>query len=241
MTITPLIRAQLIANGDFIVAGQRLAQQLLSSHPDLQTRWLFGDGDLVLQKQTLVEIKGPFEQLQRCQRHLLHSLQSLSGLATLTRLFANLLRGSKVQMLAPADLTPHNESQETEAFMIGAQDLAAKDKPLHVDRHWLCAMGGYKAAAAEYLVKDRMNVAVDCLDNKDIHEALACGFYKLVLPSTGFDLVAHVPSDGEVIARGDFDDQCVLAWRQLAIPRIQPEYFWTTTPRAEMRWTVECL
>ena len=66
---------------------------------DLQVRWQVADGDLVEEDQLLFTLHGKARSLLTAERTMLNFLQTLSGTATRTREYVNLVKDTNVTLL----------------------------------------------------------------------------------------------------------------------------------------------
>lgn len=112
--------AKLIAKSDLILSGQDIFEKcLLHMEPHIQIKWLFQDGQLVLKKQTICSIKGNLINILKAERVALNFLGKLSGIATLTRRFANEVRNTDTKILDTRKTTPLYRDLEKKAVLDG--------------------------------------------------------------------------------------------------------------------------
>lgn len=92
--------AQLIAKQDLILSGQECFSQAVHFiDPTLNIHWQFGDGDSILNQQTVAQIDGNMVQLIQAERVALNFLGYLSGIATQTHSFVQACAGTKTKIL----------------------------------------------------------------------------------------------------------------------------------------------
>ena len=76
--------------------GQETCRQV---DPTIASEWLVGEGALIVPDQPLLKLKGPTRGLLTVERSLLNFLQLLSGTATATRHYLDLLDGTSCKLL----------------------------------------------------------------------------------------------------------------------------------------------
>lgn len=112
--------AKVIAKSDLILSGRDLFERSIKyMEPEAQIKWLFEDGQIVLAKQTICTIKGNLVNIVKAERVALNFLGRLSGIATLTRRYANEVRHTKTKILDTRKTTPLYRDLEKKAVRDG--------------------------------------------------------------------------------------------------------------------------
>ena len=112
--------AKVIAKSDLILSGKDLFERCIKHlEPEAQIKWLFDDGQIVLSKQTICTIKGNLINIVKAERVALNFLGKLSGIATLTRRFANEVRNTNTKILDTRKTTPLFRDFEKKAVLDG--------------------------------------------------------------------------------------------------------------------------
>ncbi len=145
-------RAEIIAKEDFILCGVPFIEQLFSIL-DKETKidWNFKEGELVKTGEALGEIKGSLKTILMGERTSLNILQRLSGIATETRKYVNVLSGSKIKLLDTRKTTPGIRLLEKHATRIGGafnHRLGLYDAVMIKDNH-IKAYGDVEKAVTE--------------------------------------------------------------------------------------------
>jgi nicotinate-nucleotide pyrophosphorylase (carboxylating) len=84
--------AAIVSRASGIVAGRRCADEAFSQvDPTIVLTWSVDDGDRVVPGQRLAEVSGPLASLLTAERTALNFLGHLSGIATATRRFVDVL------------------------------------------------------------------------------------------------------------------------------------------------------
>lgn len=112
--------AKLIAKSDLILSGQDIFERSIKyMDPDAQIKWLFNDGQLVLEKQTICTIKGNLVNILKAERVALNFLGRFSGIATLTRRYVNEVRNTQTKILDTRKTIPLYRDLEKKAVVDG--------------------------------------------------------------------------------------------------------------------------
>lgn len=105
-----------------VFCGGFLAEDVIHRFdPQLQIVWNLDqpDGSTVLADQSLGEVSGPVRSMLTAERTLLNFLQRLSGIATLTRRFVELISGTDARIYDTRKTTPGWRSLEKFAVRCG--------------------------------------------------------------------------------------------------------------------------
>lgn len=150
----------------------------------LQIRWLQQEGALMAADAVVCEIDGPARSLLTAERPALNFLQMLSGVATATRRYADLVSGTRARVLDTRKTLPGLRLAQKYAVKVGGGDnqrLALYDGILIKENH-IAAAGGITAAlrAAEAL-KSGVPVQVEVESLVELEEALAAGAVSILL------------------------------------------------------------
>ena len=171
---------ELICKEDGVIAGLEVFKRVFTLL-DENTEMTFNckDGDRVTKGQKLGIVKGDIRVLLSGERTALNYLQRMSGIATYTRKIADLLEGSKTQLLDTRKTTPNMRVFEKYAVKVGGghnHRYNLSDAILLKDNH-IGAAGGVKEAvkmAKEYAsFVCKVEVEVENLDM--LKEALEAG------------------------------------------------------------------
>ncbi|HEY4301491.1 MAG TPA: carboxylating nicotinate-nucleotide diphosphorylase [Candidatus Didemnitutus sp.] len=144
-------RARIEARQELVVCGLEVAAAVFRRvDPGLKTTLRATDGDRVRTGAVLLEIAGPTASLLTAERTALNFLQRLSGVATLSRRFAEAVRGTKVRIVDTRKTTPGYRALEKYAVRCGGCFNHRSSLGEHVlikDNH-IAAAGSLEAAVA---------------------------------------------------------------------------------------------
>lgn len=160
-----------------IVAGVQLAAVILEEvDPQLQVAVLVQDGSKVFPGEKGMEIEGNAHSILKAERLLLNFMQRLSGVATLTHLMCERIKGTKTRLLDTRKTTPLLRSFEKWAVWIGGGQnhrFGLYDMILLKDNHVDYA-GGVKAAIRStraYLERTGLNLKVE-IETRNLEEVI---------------------------------------------------------------------
>ena len=199
LTIDPGLRAagSIIAREELVVAGLGAIPRFfevfarIDQRPQAQTRFevvshpeIF-DGVRAHAGQVLAVIRHNARVLLSCERVILNLLQHLSGIATLTRRFADAIQGTHARILDTRKTVPGMRPLEKYAVLCGGGtnhriDLASGIliKNNHI------ALGGGVAAVLKRAIEQRkpgQRVQVEVRNARELEEALAHGAEAILL------------------------------------------------------------
>ncbi|HEV8494407.1 MAG TPA: carboxylating nicotinate-nucleotide diphosphorylase [Candidatus Angelobacter sp.] len=199
LTIDPNLRASgaIIARQDMTVAGLGAVPRLfeifarLDPRPPAHTRFevvshpeIF-DGVRVHAGQVLAVIRHNARALLSCERVILNLIQHLSGIATLTRQYADAIQGTHAHVLDTRKTVPGLRALEKYAVLCGGGtnhriDLASGIliKNNHI------ALGGGLPAVLKRAIESRkpgQRVQVEVRNQRELEEALADGAEAILL------------------------------------------------------------
>ncbi|MFZ9504919.1 MAG: carboxylating nicotinate-nucleotide diphosphorylase, partial [Cyclobacteriaceae bacterium] len=112
--------AKLLVKSEGILAGVELAGIIFSQFDTrLQHKTFLKDGDRIKKGDIAFEVSGPVRSILTTERLVLNSMQRMSGIATRTSRFVELLHGTKTLLLDTRKTTPNFRAFEKWAVVIG--------------------------------------------------------------------------------------------------------------------------
>ncbi len=173
--------ADLVARAPGVIAGLLVAEAVFHevAGPDVLTvRRLAGDGDRVSAGTILMTVQGPLRAILTAERTALNLLTHMSGVATLTRSWADAVAGTKARVRDTRKTLPGLRMLEKYAVRCGGgvnHRFSLADAALIKDNH-VAAAGSVTAAyeAVRKLAPD-LPVEVECDTLEQVAEAVAAG------------------------------------------------------------------
>lgn len=150
-------KAILLAKSELVVSGMAAIREVLKANfSRLRLREILGDGSPVRAGMIIGEVVGPVSDLLLAERLCLNVLQRMSGIATLTAVFADLAKSYGVAILDTRKTTPGLREWERRAVKDGGGQnhrLNLSDQYLIKDNH--VAAAGSAAEALRRAIKHR--------------------------------------------------------------------------------------
>ena len=113
-------RARLVAKEDIVLSGAApFEQTILALDPNARVKWSFEEGERVLKKQNICTIQGDLIQILKAERLALNFLGRLSGIATITRAYVDMVKATKTKILDTRKTTPTFRELEKRAVLHG--------------------------------------------------------------------------------------------------------------------------
>lgn len=166
-----------------ILAGMKVAEAVFRyQQPDVVFHAHKKDGDLMQIGETAFEVEASVHTILQCERLVLNCMQRMSGIATLTRTYAEKLQGYHTRVLDTRKTTPNFRLLEKEAVAIGGgfnHRFALYDMIMLKDNH-IDYCGGIEVAiekAYHYVqtVKPGLKIEVETRSLEDVKRVLATG------------------------------------------------------------------
>lgn len=166
-----------------ILAGVEIARRIFNAFdPALEMEVFIHDGEEVKPGDVAFIVRGKVRSLLQTERLMLNVMQRMSGIATVTRKYADRLQGLKTKVLDTRKTTPGMRMLEKEAVKIGGGEnhrIGLFDMILLKDNHVDFAGGIANAIkrANEYCKENgkdlKIEIEVRSLD--ELEEVMACG------------------------------------------------------------------
>jgi nicotinate-nucleotide pyrophosphorylase (carboxylating) len=170
-----------VATAVFDVVGRAVADALSADVVDgsaIRVAPAAADGDRVGPGQVLLTVDGSTRALLTAERTALNLLCHLSGVATLTRAWADALTGTGAAVRDTRKTTPGLRALEKYAVRCGGGQnhrMALSDAALVKDNHVLVAGGVAEAFAAVRAVYPGLPVEVECDSVEEVAAAVDAG------------------------------------------------------------------
>lgn len=168
-------KAQLIVKDQGIIAGIELAEWIFESiDPSLFMEIKMKDGDKVKKGDIAFTVKGCSISILTAERLVLNCMQRMSAIATKTRDYVELVKGTKTTILDTRKTTPGIRILEKWAVKIGGGDnhrFGLYDMIMLKDNHIDYAGGITKAIdkAKKYLKEKNLNLKIE-VEARDLNE-----------------------------------------------------------------------
>jgi nicotinate-nucleotide pyrophosphorylase (carboxylating) len=179
-------RAFIEAGQDLVLCGIEVAARVFAKvDPALRVRALAKDGDRVRKGRAVLSVIGPTASLLTAERTALNFLQHLSGIATLSRRFADAASGTGVRVVDTRKTTPGYRALEKYAVRCGGCHNHRSSLGEHVlikDNHIAAAGSVARAVAlARREAPHTARVEVEATTLAEVRSALRAGAEAILL------------------------------------------------------------
>lgn len=189
-------QAKLLVKDKGVIAGVSFAEQVFAYiDPSLRIEKIINDGQEVSYGDIVFHVKGRSQSILKAERLVLNAMQRMSAIATKTKEYVNILKGTGTKILDTRKTTPGIRALEKWAVKIGGGQnhrFALYDMIMLKDNH-IDFAGGISGAIAktkEYLkATDRdLQIIVEARNITEVNEILnAGGVYRILLDNFNFD------------------------------------------------------
>ena len=168
-------KMKLLVKENGIIAGIEVAKEVLRQvDPSITMNCFMKDGDAIVVKDIVFEIEGPSRSMLTAERTLLNFMQRLSGIATVSKQYADAVKGTKAKILDTRKTTPNLRELEKYAVKIGGCEnhrFGLYDMIMLKDNHIDFAGGIPKSIddTHEYLQKNGLNLKIE-IETRSIEE-----------------------------------------------------------------------
>jgi nicotinate-nucleotide pyrophosphorylase (carboxylating) len=189
-------KAKLIVKENGTIAGVIFAKMIFEEvDPDLQIDVLINDGAEVSIDDIAFYVSGSSQSILKAERLVLNSMQRMSAIATKTKKFADLLKGTKTKILDTRKTTPGIRAIEKWAVKIGGGEnhrFALYDMVMLKDNHIDFAGGMTKAIqkTKKYLTDNNLDlkIIVEVRSFEEIEELMKNdGIYRILIDNFNFE------------------------------------------------------
>lgn len=176
-------RSKLLIKEEGILAGVNMARRVFAAFdPELQMDVFLEDGTHVMPGDVAFVVSGKVRSLLQTERLMLNIMQRMSGIATVTRKYADRLEGLHTKVLDTRKTTPGLRMLEKEAVRIGGgvnHRIGLFDMILLKDNH-IDFAGGIEAAITRchaYLAEKgkKLKIEIEVRNMQELDEVLRVG------------------------------------------------------------------
>ena len=189
-------KAKLLVKDNGVIAGVEFAKMIFAYvDKNLQVETFIEDGSEVKYGDVVFHVSGSSQSILKAERFVLNSMQRMSAIATKTKFFADLLKGTKTKVLDTRKTTPNIRAIEKWAVKIGGGEnhrFALYDMVMLKDNHIDFAGGISKAIqkTKDYLKENNLDlkIIVEARDLEEVKEILESGgVYRILLDNFTFE------------------------------------------------------
>ena len=226
-------RAHLVIKEQGILAGVDVAKTLLNRFDkNITLEVNINDGQAVKPGDVVFTMSGSVQSLLQIERLMLNIMQRMSGIATATGYYVNLLEGTKAKVLDTRKTTPGMRLLEKQAVKIGGGEnhrIGLFDMILLKDNHIDFAGGITNAVlgAQEYIKEKnkQLKIEVEVRNFDELNEALCLGGIDRIMldnftPAQTKEAVKLVNSRVELESSGGITSETIRAYAEAGVDYI---------------------
>ncbi len=189
-------RAKILVKDKGIIGGVNFAKKVFAYvDKNLKLDVKIEDGTEVTYGDVVMYIEGPSQSILKAERSVLNAMQRMSAIATKTRMFVDLLKGTKTKILDTRKTTPGIRVLEKWAVVIGGGEnhrFALYDMIMLKDNHIDFAGGITKAIemTKSYLrdTNKDLKIMVEARNLNEVEEILKSdGIYRILLDNFDYE------------------------------------------------------
>lgn len=223
-------QAKLLIKEKGVLAGVELAKRIFHQYdPNLNVKILLEDGSKVQPEDIAFEISGSSRSILATERLVLNFMQRMSGIATQTASYAEIIKDTGAYLLDTRKTTPGIRALEKWAVTIGGgynHRLGLYDMIMIKDNHIDYAGGVTKAIerANKYIKskKLKINIEIEVRNEQELDEVLAIGqIDRIMLDNFSPDLIKKVlpkiPKHIETEASGGITKENIRAYAETGV------------------------
>ncbi|RJG27633.1 carboxylating nicotinate-nucleotide diphosphorylase [Massilia cavernae] len=184
------VRARVLVRENAVLCGAPWFEGVMHAlDAGIDIDWQYAEGNLMAANSVVCFIEGPPRALLTAERSALNFLQLMSGVATETRKYVDIIGGTNAAILDTRKTLPGLRQAQKYAVRVGGgknQRMALYDGILIKENH-IAAAGGVNAAmAAAQALQAGVSIQIEVESLAQLEEALAAGAESVLLDN--FDL-----------------------------------------------------
>jgi nicotinate-nucleotide pyrophosphorylase (carboxylating) len=185
--------ARVIVREDAVLCGAPWFEGVMNCMgAGIEIDWQYGEGDMMKADSLVCTIQGPARALLTAERAALNFLQLLSGVATATRKYVDVIAGTRAAILDTRKTLPGLRLAQKYAVRVGGgqnQRLALYDGILIKENHIAAAGGITKAVVAAKCLDKGVSIQVEVESLDELREALAADAVSILLDNFSNDMM----------------------------------------------------
>ncbi len=234
-------KAKLVAKEDIILSGiELLKEAFLWQEPDTEFRFHFSDSQRVLKGQVICEMKGNLLEFLKAERVALNFIGTLSGIASYTRCFVDLVSHTKTKILDTRKTLPLYRELYKQAVVDGGgtnHRMNLSDGVMIKENH-IRATGSMKKAVQNIRSKTDKPIEVETTNLEEVKNAVELGVGRIMLDNMTNDLMIAalklIPDTIETEASGNMNLDRVKSVAEIGVDYISVGAITHSAPTADV-------
>jgi nicotinate-nucleotide pyrophosphorylase (carboxylating) len=181
----PRARARVIVREQAVLCGAPWFEGvMLAVDQDIEIDWNYAEGDLMNADNVVCTLEGSPRSLLTAERAALNFLQLLSGVASATRKYVDVVAGTRAAILDTRKTLPGLRQAQKYAVRVGGgknQRMALYDGILIKENHIAAAGGVTNAVTAAQALGAGVSIQVEVETIAELEQALAAGATSVLL------------------------------------------------------------
>ncbi|WP_353083626.1 carboxylating nicotinate-nucleotide diphosphorylase [Flavobacterium sp.] len=223
-------KAKLLVKDTGIIAGVAFAKMIFEYvDPKLNIETYINDGEEVTNGDVVFVVSGNSQSILKAERLVLNSMQRMSAIATKTKSYVDLLKGTQTKILDTRKTTPGFRACEKWAVKIGGGEnhrFALYDMIMLKDNHNDFAGGITNAInkTKEYLKQNNkdLKIIVEARDLDEVKEILSNeGIHRILLDNFNFDdtklAVALIGNNCQSESSGNINENTIRKYAECGV------------------------
>lgn len=187
------VKARVIVREVAVLCGAPWFEGVMTQlDPRIKVTWHYAEGALMDADSVVCSIEAPARVLLTAERTALNFLQLLSGVATATRQYADVVRGTRASILDTRKTLPGLRLAQKYAVRVGGgknQRLALYDGILIKENHIAAAGGVTAAMRAAHALNAGVSIQIEVENLDELEEALAAGATSVLLDNFSLEMM----------------------------------------------------
>jgi len=224
----PRAKARVLVREQAVLCGAPWFEGvMLAVDQDIEITWNYAEGDVMAADSIVCTIEGSPRSLLTAERSALNFLQLLSGVASATRVYVDVVAGTKARILDTRKTLPGLRQAQKYAVRVGGganQRMALYDGILIKENHIAAAGGITPALRAAQALDAGVSIQVEVESIAELEEALGAGATSVLLDNFDLDMMRDAVriNAGRALleASGGINLQTVRAIAETGVDRI---------------------
>ncbi|MFZ6644742.1 carboxylating nicotinate-nucleotide diphosphorylase [Undibacterium sp. TJN25] len=222
------VNAQVIVREQAVLCGAPWFEAVMKRMDSgIRIHWHYAEGALMAADTVVCKIEAPARALLTAERNSLNFLQLLSGVASATRRYVQIIEGTRAAILDTRKTMPGLRLAQKYAVRVGGgknQRLALYDGILIKENHIAAAGGVTAAMQAALALNAGVSIQIEVENLKELDDALQAGATSVLLDNFTTDMmreaVALTAGRAVLEASGGVDATTVRAIAETGVDRI---------------------
>ena len=236
-------RFRMNAREPMVLAGLEVAAAVFTRYePALKVEIAAADGDRVGPGATLLTVSGPAGGVLTAERPALNIVQRLSGIATETARYVEIIKGTKARLIDTRKTTPGLRMLEKHAVTCGGglNHRLGLDNGVMIKDNHIAVCGGIAQAVerARRKLPVLTKIEVECDRLEQVREALAAGADVIMLDNMPVpemkEAVAIVAGQAKVEASGGIRYETIRAVAETGVDYISTSKITQSAPAVDI-------